>query len=326
MFNFLIYGFRLALTLLIVVFHFHFNFQNFEYPPIVDKFYLAVDCFFVISGYLISKHITKYETTTDFIISRALKLIPLHWLGIVFILSIYICRYLAIKILDISVSASETLFIYPNDTPHLIIDFLVLNGIGLMDSLSWNYPSWCISTEIFLYIIYSYSIRMKRNISIAIFLFSLIVILRFPTLNIVTHSDDRIIFSTLFRGILGFYFGHLFSNSNHLNRIILIGLPLITSHFNADTIIYIIPLLMIHLSEFKTLETRNNNLYTKLNMVNFYIYITHAGCIMITDIITRRVNTNNSIVIFIFVMIVSIFIFHKIHKKVENYVAKKYIK
>jgi peptidoglycan/LPS O-acetylase OafA/YrhL len=142
-------GLRFIASMGIVFSHFFLYFDNYpqQYSFIVHKFYLFVDLFFVISGFVIAYvyggKLSGTAEYAEYIKRRFARLYPLHLVTLLF--------YVLIAI------AMVNGFVKPDnptkyDFNALIPNLLLIHGWGVVDHLSFNYPSWSISAEFFAYL------------------------------------------------------------------------------------------------------------------------------------------------------------------------------
>ena len=134
---------------------------------------LAVDFFFVLSGFVISLNygsvLNDFNIFFDFIKKRFLRLYPLHFFMLFVYLAVEISKYLFEQ--KTGLTSNEISFTVNNISTFISNIFLLQ---GIMDSqLSYNEVSWSISFEFYTYILFSFLVIFIRNK----FLYTLIVIL-----------------------------------------------------------------------------------------------------------------------------------------------------
>lgn len=121
-----------------------------ELKPIYIHGWMAVDLFFIISGFVFfwiyrSNICERKIDGTSFFILRLTRLYPLHiaTLAVVAILQWFYLRQ------------TGRFFIIPfNDVYHMWLNAMFLQGWGLERGPSFNGPSWSISVEMLLYLIF----------------------------------------------------------------------------------------------------------------------------------------------------------------------------
>ena len=119
---------------------------------------LAVDVFFVISGFVIayvySDRIRNLTDYGQFLWRRITRLVPLHWATLGF----FVAAGVALSALGIASSAPET-FAWPD----LVEAALLLHMLGGVSGPAFNYPAWSISAEMLMYIIFPLFLLMGRR-------------------------------------------------------------------------------------------------------------------------------------------------------------------
>jgi peptidoglycan/LPS O-acetylase OafA/YrhL len=114
----------------------------------VQHFNLFVDLFFVISGFVIAKQylekVDSYDGATRFLWRRIARIYPLHLLTLAF--------YLAIALaLQLGLARGENPARYPlSDIPAQLLMLHALTG----ERLTFNFPSWSLSAEMFCYLLF----------------------------------------------------------------------------------------------------------------------------------------------------------------------------
>lgn len=118
------------------------------------NFYLFVDFFFVLSGYIIAtayfNRLSSVEDGMRFMTLRLARIYPLHVVIIIGFALLEIIRVVVSPLLGITLDAVA--FEAANMSPQaLSLHLLLLNGMGILDTPSWNYPAWSISVEFYTY-------------------------------------------------------------------------------------------------------------------------------------------------------------------------------
>ena len=142
-------GWRGICACLVVLFHFHGHSPLHE-AGLVRNGYLFVDFFFVLSGFVIAwnyEHkLGAWSGVKRFLVLRIGRIYPLH----LFMLLCFIA-YDTLKML----AGREEAFSGPNTGAAIVSNVLLLQSMGLHDALTWNGPSWSISTEWWTYVLFA---------------------------------------------------------------------------------------------------------------------------------------------------------------------------
>ncbi len=113
-------------------------------PPFIEYGYRWVHMFFVLSGFVFTLGYLS-GNPFSYLKNRFLRIFPLHWL----ILILY-CLHISI---DLNRFSGESLV-------HQI--FLTQSWFPRY-GLTWNYPAWTLSSEWFLYIVFSLIVFLKKK-------------------------------------------------------------------------------------------------------------------------------------------------------------------
>ena len=142
-------GWRGVCALLVVLFHFHGN-SPVHGSGLVRNSYLFVDFFFVLSGFVIawnySDRLADWPGIRKFLVLRLGRVYPLH-------LFMLLC-FVAYETLRLA-AGSEGAFTGPNTPAAVLSNLLLLQSLGLHEGLTWNGPSWSISTEWWTYVLFA---------------------------------------------------------------------------------------------------------------------------------------------------------------------------
>src|SRR5690606_3845377 len=152
-------------ALWVVIYHFGDQYLPALRPEqaghLVGKGYLAVDLFFMLSGFVLA-HVYHADFTRfdpgryrDFLAARVARLYPLHLL----VLLAFVVTAIAGRLFEFVLTGQfERL---PLDGAHsitaLLANLLMLQGLAAGE-LSWNYPAWSISVEFFAYLLFPLAI------------------------------------------------------------------------------------------------------------------------------------------------------------------------
>lgn len=119
-------------------------------PSLVPHGYLAVDFFFVLSGFIMSyTYLSSFETHQphafrSFLAKRVARIVPLN---VAVLVALMILGAISVEVLG------RNVFFTSDDLPFdLLANLLMLQGLGIGTNL--NGPSWSISTEFAAYILF----------------------------------------------------------------------------------------------------------------------------------------------------------------------------
>ena len=165
----------------VVLYHYCGNaqfFPNLDVTPhsyLVSKGYLAVDMFFVLSGFVMA-HVYRRafsegvsEHYRSFLVARIARLYPLH----VFILLLFVATAAASQFMaGLATGSFESIPLTgPRSWGAIIANIFMLQGLSA-GQLSWNYPTWSISVEFMAYLAFPFALpaiaRAPRAIKVLI--------------------------------------------------------------------------------------------------------------------------------------------------------------
>ncbi len=138
----------------VVLYHFRSHFPLFGLESLRRFFaegYLAVDLFFVLSGFVIflnySDLFIRIQGTEvlRFLVARVARVYPLHLL----VLVAFLVNPLAIILLSHGGQIGERY-----NLAYFVLSLFLFQNWGLTHSLAWNIPAWSISTEWFAYLVF----------------------------------------------------------------------------------------------------------------------------------------------------------------------------
>jgi len=148
-------GIRGILALWVVVYHFWPDFLAL-FPvcdiltPIIGKGHFAVPAFFILSGIVLAhnyRHFARVQTryvVAGFLVKRLARIYPVHFVSLLVVLAmVLVSRNRGWSITDSGYTFKDfvlNLFLVHTWVPHF--------------SLNWNYPSWSISSEWFVYLLF----------------------------------------------------------------------------------------------------------------------------------------------------------------------------
>lgn len=119
--------------------------------PLFIHAYMFVDFFLVLSGYVIegaySQRLMDRQAGISFLGKRFIRIYPVHITVLAVLVAAQIVVNLGYPILNPAFVKTNTLY-------SLATNVLLLHGMGFHSALSWNWPSWTISSEFWVYVAY----------------------------------------------------------------------------------------------------------------------------------------------------------------------------
>src|SRR5579862_660023 len=138
---------RFVAAMWVVLFHYWPHLAVAGTPPLVAKGYLGVECFFVLSGFILCHvYLPSFEAGRfkygDFLWARIARIYPLH-----------IATLVAMGLMA-GVALAAGLPVDPDvlSLPALPANLTLTQAWGLSPVAGWNHPSWSISAEWFAYL------------------------------------------------------------------------------------------------------------------------------------------------------------------------------
>jgi len=305
----------------------------YDYIKLIYEYgWIAVQFFFLLSGFIFFKlYLEKIKTKNlsfyNFLILRISRLYPLHFITLILVLIIYFIL-------------KSNNFMNPirADLEHFFYNLFLIHEWGLNSYASFNEPSWSISVELLMYIIFFY-LALKTNIifySFLIILISSILFFKFKFLGYggycffigglsyillenlkINQKNKTLILCILifFTGIISFYF----IDNSKLNKIIIL-----TIFFPS----------LINL--FYLINNYSPKFGKKLSLIgdiSYSIYLIHFPLILLALMIQNLLNLKinfNSMSIFctylIFTFLISFFSYKFLEIPLKKTLRKKYIK
>lgn len=146
---------------------YHYSVQCFpnldatQYTHLIHKGYLAVDMFFMLSGFVMTHvyHRAFSDSVShhyrSFIVARIARVYPLHLLVLLLFVTTAIVAHFAagaslIRLDDIPLRGSESVAAF-------VANLFMLQGLNA-GQLSWNYPAWSISVEFVAYLLFPFAL------------------------------------------------------------------------------------------------------------------------------------------------------------------------
>lgn len=288
-------------ALMVAVYHFDAviaNFVNQNYTLVIEKCYLMVDLFFIMSGFIMYHVYNSTFTSTiqkqdfvKFIRARFARIYPLHF----FLLLLSVAGF---YLLNEPASPINNPYAIPT---HL----LLLHSFGIHDIFTWNVPSWSISAEWAAYMLFPLlALFLGKYKKGGIILLSLVSILLYVSIlyflvrvnpmapNVPVPHDLNVTYDFGYiRGIAGFIAGMItyivFQQkeivnyfNNDFTGILTILLTLAFFHFGANDILIVLSFVLLVLA----IATNQKGIHKLLKIkplqyfgdISYSIYLTHG--------------------------------------------------
>ncbi|MDX7998176.1 acyltransferase [Xenorhabdus sp. Reich] len=129
--------------------------------------YMLVEFFFALSGFVLAhSYAYKESKFIPYISSRFLRIFPLHIFMLLIFISLEFCRLLIHQFSGIEFDTVP--FTGNNSLSEILPNlFLVQSWTSWTHALSFNYPSWSLSIEFYVYILFYLTIVICRKINTA---------------------------------------------------------------------------------------------------------------------------------------------------------------
>lgn len=205
----------------VIALHYSSNFGAAPLPLLMTPFYrhgeLLVDFFFVLSGFVLARAYWNDRRSVTFannVRERIARMYPLHFATLC---AVGVMQWILVNRLN------SPPFVYLfNDTYDFVLNLLLLNRTGIERGFSFNGPSWSISTEFVVNVLFLAAIALPRNI-VRVGLFALFAVLLAVILKggLISDAAARGPANDVFRTIVGFCCGVLLHHvhSHWLSRI-----------------------------------------------------------------------------------------------------------
>jgi peptidoglycan/LPS O-acetylase OafA/YrhL len=139
-------------ALLVAMFHFPLA-GAISQHDLVRGAFLFVDFFFVLSGFVFAHaygaRLSKGQGLRSFLFNRIGRLMPLHLFMLLVLVTLELVRW---KFQDLG--NGHAVFTGRNTLDAILPNLFMIHGLGTMDQLTWNTPSWSISTELYAYALF----------------------------------------------------------------------------------------------------------------------------------------------------------------------------
>ncbi len=154
--------FRGLAAILVILFHIPDS-RLLAGNQLVAHGYMAVDFFFVLSGFVMAHSylhkLNDMGAAKSFVVKRFRRIYPLH----LFTLLLFLCFETARFMVDQYFVKLNTPPFENCTFPSFLGNLTLTHSMGLFDHLSWNIPSWSISVEFYVYIAWALLLIILRK-------------------------------------------------------------------------------------------------------------------------------------------------------------------
>lgn len=201
---------RFFAAMVVVIHHFRYfaPFDLLAYTGFLHEGYLAVDFFFILSGFILT-HVYAPQWQAgkmlagDFIARRFARIYPLHFVTLLFMVGVALTPF-----------RFGPVGPWPGEFPFLSLlnNFLMIQSWGMDGGLTFNVPSWSIAAEWFAYLCFPWllpvmmGLRPGRALLVVAGLYAYVWLMSFsmdPTRPFTTYSFDCSILRVMPDFILG---------------------------------------------------------------------------------------------------------------------------
>jgi len=138
---------------------------HFFYWPIIRNGHFFVDFFFVLSGFVVTHayghRLTDARATGRYVVRRIGRLWPLH----AAVLVAFVAAEFGLALLGrmgIQLS-NKPLFSGPTSIEAIGTNLLLIQALGMHPWPTWNAPSWSISVELYVNILFGFMVPVLRS-------------------------------------------------------------------------------------------------------------------------------------------------------------------
>ena len=200
-------GWRGICALLVTLHHFAVTGPVYSLALIRNASLFVDFFFFVLSGFVVthaySKRIGGPLSAASFLLKRVGRVWPLHLVMLLVLIGLEAARA-AMG----GTGTSRPSFSDPDSWTSILPNALLLHAFNTENGLTWNVPSWSISVEMGVYVLFAAGLLVFRSrlpwFAIALVALSVVVLAKMPKPYVDATQDFG-----LFRGLAGFFMGYL---------------------------------------------------------------------------------------------------------------------
>jgi len=273
----------------VCLFHFRFSSSIFLINnTFIQNGWIMVDFFFVLSGFVISygykDKLINLNNLFSFQFNRFIRLYPLHLITLLLFLNLEFLQFAKEYFTGV---IGEGAAFTNNNFKNFFLNFFLVQALFNND-LTFNNPSWSISTEFFTYLLYGLIIIFFKKTYSSILIFLCIVILTSLILKGEIQYSNQL---SIFRCMFSFFLGCIVCYSRDIIKIsinsffvylsFLISIYLILNLINIQNLFLPISfslLIFSLISSDKDLLIKkllNNNILIFIGKISYGIYMIH---------------------------------------------------
>ena len=155
-------------ALAVVLFHFRFTTPLVD-NPLIRNAYVMVDFFFALSGFVIAMNyqnrIEHFSDVVGFQLRRFWRLYPLHLATLLF----FVLRDVRFSISELTHGNPSPPMLHGEYIPKLLHNLMLTQAL-FVDHLSFNWPSWSISTEFYTYVLFALTLLAFKRRRVPVYL------------------------------------------------------------------------------------------------------------------------------------------------------------
>lgn len=172
---------------------------------------VMVDLFFVLSGFVIchsyGRHISSGRELVRFMWLRLGRVYPLHFALLLVFVGFEVLKYVGEGTIGLTPNAPA--FTH-NDFQALLPNLLLIQSLGVLNDLHFNYPSWSISLEFYTYLLFGLVVVFVRSRIGLVLVSAILISLGIWLLLLLGETDLGASFEYgYFRSVAGFFVGVL---------------------------------------------------------------------------------------------------------------------
>jgi len=262
------------------------------YTPILNRTYLFVDMFFILSGFVLTlkyhnvfKEFNVGKTYFKFLFKRLLRIYPLHLITLLIIVFAHYYIY------PLWPEIPQDEFQVIKNEFSLLTNFFLIHSSGLGDGgcyncTSWNYPSWSISVEWLSYFLLPLGIFIGvRGYKYLLITSSISIVVVYSFIEYKFNHMDVASLIGWIRCLAGMGLGVLLYQLGRIELrvtpkqlyLYLLGIPFLFHLVSSDTVV----VLFLGLGVFLVAKTKertilNHNILQWLGQRSYSIYLNHV--------------------------------------------------